>query len=288
MADIHPSRKRKFVEAASGGHGAKKSKKRRSANTGQTGNAKTPKQPDAQADSISALKRRIRDLTRVLSHVDNDPTKKMPQTVRIERERELETCEHELAEKLAQQKESDFKNKIIGRYHHVRFFERRKAERTAKRLRKQLADAEDDGEKARLLQMIHNADVDVNYTIYYPLLRPYVSIFPNPPKVDDNASPAKKETAVIEHADGPKGNLEIWKAVEKAMEDRTLEALRNSREGVTIPGADDPMWQYPRGRKEKKHHLREEREKEKRAQGKSSVPDAMEVDEDSDGGFFET
>ena len=130
MANIHPSRKRKLAESAGGNHEVKKAKKRRPANNNNNNNnsnhqnkhVKKHQQPDAQSESISALKRRIRDLTRLLNHVDSDPTKKMPQTVRIERERELETCEHDLAEKLVQQKESDFRNKIIGKYHRIRFF----------------------------------------------------------------------------------------------------------------------------------------------------------------------
>jgi hypothetical protein len=46
----------------------------------------------------------------------------MPAQVREERERELEACEVELAEKQAAARESEFRNKIIGKYHHIRFF----------------------------------------------------------------------------------------------------------------------------------------------------------------------
>lgn len=68
------------------------------------------------------LKNRIRDLRRLLDHADQDPSSRLPANVRIDRERELEACEHELAEKRAAAKEAEFRNKIIGKYHRVRFF----------------------------------------------------------------------------------------------------------------------------------------------------------------------
>lgn len=78
--------------------------------------------PKEQSNSTSALKNRIRDLRRLLGHLDNDPTSKMPADVRVERERELEACEHDLGEKQAADKEEEFKRKIIGKYHGIRFF----------------------------------------------------------------------------------------------------------------------------------------------------------------------
>jgi hypothetical protein len=41
---------------------------------------------------------------------------------RIERERELEACEHELQEKLDSSREAEYRKKMIGKYHHIRFF----------------------------------------------------------------------------------------------------------------------------------------------------------------------
>lgn len=72
--------------------------------------------------SINALKGRIRDLRRSLAHIDSDPKNRMPQGIRIERERELESCRHELEEKETVKREAKFRNDIIGKYHMVRFF----------------------------------------------------------------------------------------------------------------------------------------------------------------------
>jgi flagellar biosynthesis/type III secretory pathway chaperone len=71
---------------------------------------------------MSEVKSRARDLRRLLEHVDNEPKHKMPANVRIDRERELEACEHELAEKTAAAREAELRNKMIGKYHQVRFF----------------------------------------------------------------------------------------------------------------------------------------------------------------------
>lgn len=75
-----------------------------------------------KSTSIHALKSRIRDLKRLLVHVDHVGDHKMSASTRIERERELEACEHELEEKIESTREAEYKKKMIGKYHQVRFF----------------------------------------------------------------------------------------------------------------------------------------------------------------------
>lgn len=72
--------------------------------------------------SINALKSRIRDLKRLLVHVENVEKHKMSAGARIERERELQSAEHELAEKVNESREAEYRKKMIGKYHQVRFF----------------------------------------------------------------------------------------------------------------------------------------------------------------------
>lgn len=84
------------------------------------------------------------------------------------------------------------------------------------------------------MHSIHNAEVDLNYTLYYPLLKAYVSLYPKQQKEDSKSGDAAPPKG------GPKGDVNMWKTVEKAMEEQTLEELRESREGVTVPGAPDP------------------------------------------------
>lgn len=77
---------------------------------------------DDNARGINALKSRIRDLKRLLAHIDHVPKHKMSAGARQERERELEACEHELAEKQNSSREAEYRKKMIGKYHQVRFF----------------------------------------------------------------------------------------------------------------------------------------------------------------------
>ncbi|KAJ4304767.1 hypothetical protein N0V90_000295 [Kalmusia sp. IMI 367209] len=193
--------------------------------------------------------------------------------IRIERERELESCKHELEEKRTAQREGEFRNKIIGKYHHIRFFERQKATRTVKRLHKQLATLEDETDRAEKLRSIHNAEVDVNYTLYYPLLKPYISLFPKQEKSDSSAE------SRTEFPDGPKGDIDMWKTVEKAMEEQTLEALRESRDGVTIPAP-------PKNNQAQK--VKTDQRKAKKSEDAAKDDEDEDEDEDEDGGFFFT
>lgn len=120
------SQKRKYTERLGEGNNGQDSKKRRpnfkAGGPRRKSNRPQPAQEELHANSINSLKSRIRNLRRLLEHVDNDPKNKMPANVRVERERELETCEHELSEKQAEQREAMFRKKIIGKYHHIRFF----------------------------------------------------------------------------------------------------------------------------------------------------------------------
>ena len=63
--------------------------------------------------TISGVKKRLRDLTRELSH-KND----MPMTLRREKERELDALRIDLEADLRKKA----KNQRISRYHHARFF----------------------------------------------------------------------------------------------------------------------------------------------------------------------
>jgi hypothetical protein len=77
---------------------------------------------DENGRSTNALKSRIRDLKRFLVHMDSVEKHKMSAGARQERERELEACEHELAEKVSASREAEYRKKMIGKYHQVRFF----------------------------------------------------------------------------------------------------------------------------------------------------------------------
>jgi hypothetical protein len=122
------SQKRKHSENAEDASSAPKPFKKRAFTPGQ--NNQQHKQhrrlnlshDDENGRSINVLKSRIRDLKRFMTHMDSVEKHKMSAGARQERERELEACEHELAEKLTTNREEEYKKKMIGKYHQVRFF----------------------------------------------------------------------------------------------------------------------------------------------------------------------
>jgi hypothetical protein len=122
------SQKRKHAETADSSSSAPKPFKKHRAFKPGKGHQKQ-KRPQVSDDierttSTNALKSRIRDLKRLLVHVDNVGDHKMSAGNRVERERELEACEHELKEKIESNREAAYKQKMIGKYHQVRFFGR--------------------------------------------------------------------------------------------------------------------------------------------------------------------
>ena len=259
------SQKRKHADATEPSSSTPKPfKKHRAFKPGQS-HSKPKKRPHVSSDidkstSTHALKSRIRDLRRLLAHVDNVGDHKMSASNRIERERELEACQHELQEKLESTREAEYRKKIIGKYH-------------------------------------HNAEVDVNYSIYYPLLKPYASLYPKSKKSKASDSDDANEEDVDDKAnrdvDGPKGDLDMWKSVEVAMAEGTLDALRNRKE-------DMPAL-VPKKEKKTKEQLQPQRAvkfKEKKVEEKLAAAknrrerralgvQAQEEAEESDGGFFE-
>ncbi|KIW06347.1 uncharacterized protein PV09_02809 [Verruconis gallopava] len=163
---------------------------------------------------ITPLKRRIRSLSRLLS---NNP--KIPADVKISHEREIQSLQHELVNVLLDKE----KHEMIGKYHKVRFFERQRATRRLKKAMKALEACEDAKDRPELERKVHIAQVDVNYPQYYPYMKVYQSLW----KRETTEDGEEQYTANNEQEDGAKGNIEVWRQVEKAMEDGTLEGLKD-------------------------------------------------------------
>ncbi len=145
-------------------------------------------------------------------------------------------------------------SKMITRYHKVRFFERKKAERKAKQLTRQ-RDAmlsakgrgavggiegdpagEEDRVKAErqreeqlkeLGARIREAEVDLNYAIYSPLNAKYISIFPAGPNAQLFLVPTKKQKLLSKEQ----------KAELEALQDTTVGLMR-----LSDKTAKPPMW----------------------------------------------
>ena len=152
------------------------------------------------------------------------------------------------------------------------FKERQKATRAHKRLKKRLdGSSPDTSEYEQLEKEVHDAEIDVNYTIYHPLTEKYQSIFP---RQENSAGGVTAARQLVR--DKPA----MWKVVERCTAEGTLEALREGRVAVGISvGKGTPAPEKNRSKREaKKGHVGSK-------SSKSVAP--QEQDEESDGGFFE-
>lgn len=250
----------------------------------------------AHASSVNAIKKRVRDVTRKLERAED-----LPADVRAEDERALAAYQQELASAQAEKT----RQKMIKKYHMVRFFERQKATRLLKKLRKCLLAAESTEEVETLKAQMHVAEVDLNYTQYCPLSEVYVSLYP-PKASSPNDPDSSKE---VESKPKPP----MWGEVEKCMEDGTLNRLRNrisvgpaqvskslERKPIKAKPQPPPVDMTGMNRRER----RSQREaKDSRTKNKSMAfakneafgalqnatgnENAGQADDDSDGGFFE-
>ncbi|KAG8534215.1 uncharacterized protein KY384_001059 [Bacidia gigantensis] len=175
----------------------------------------------ARTTSINPLKSKIRDLSRVLERSEH-----LPADVRVEKERALAAYKQDLENAL----EGKQKQKMISRYHMVRFFERQKASRNLKKFRIRLKTATPGTSiEANLQQAVRQGEIDLNYTIYYPLNEKYLSLFPrNGGRECSNArsqsSEGDNETFAAKLDRPP-----MWTVVERAMQEGNLEALRDGK-----------------------------------------------------------
>lgn len=183
------------------------------------------------------------------------------------------------------------------------YIERQKATRLLKKLRKRLIEAESTEEVETLKTQMHVAEVDLNYTQYYPLSEPYVSLYP--PK--GKGTTEKEDDETEESQPKPK----MWAEVEKCMENKTLDKLRNKalksatpantsrrlekRSTKVKPQAEvDTTGMNRRERRSLRNAGKEGKAKNKsmgfeknQAFGATLGAQMDEAEDDSDGGFFE-
>ncbi|KAK2068481.1 hypothetical protein P8C59_003115 [Phyllachora maydis] len=151
-------------------------------------------------------------------------------------------------ERIHQHEDKKKRAKMISRYHQVRFFERQKADRLVKKLRKQLIEATNSNEISTLKNELHVAEVDADYARHFPLLERYVSLYPQtisgkeqrPGEAGDGQDGSGKDpedrfdaqgmAEVALHAPRPP----LWATIEKIREEGrgALEKLRDRRTDI--------------------------------------------------------
>ena len=239
-----------------------------------------------KAHPVNELKTQIRSLQRLLRNKDD-----LPANIQIEKERALQTARHELQ----QSQDAEKRNKMIARYHKIRFFDRQKATKRLKRAKKELRACEDEAERAALGKAVDDAEVDLNYALYFPLDEPYISLFPsqkrsehlqdeqeNGQEEDDSLAPGQPSERA--------GDPEMWQLVKKCMAEGTLDSLRHGRlrQKHKDPRAEGRKTDERASRAHKKDDLRQSDRMTngRKSYGKSSISDPDDSAEDG-GGFFE-
>ncbi|KAK7531589.1 uncharacterized protein J3D65DRAFT_671359 [Phyllosticta citribraziliensis] len=236
--------------------------------------------------SLNPLKDKIRDLRRQLSRVGEE----MPANIRVNKERELASKEHELWVAQGERLKQD----LIPKYHKARFFERQKASRFLKKAVRNLNENSDPAAQKELEDQKHIAEVDLHYTLYYPLIRPYTSLYTsrarsNSEKDQDGATKVGGETVRVG------GDETMWKEVETRTSQGTsaLEALRNGLEwreerdvekSITPAAGSAAADSVSKKTKAPTTKKTSGPAKDNKAKKQGEV---VEEDEDSDGGFFE-
>ncbi|KAJ5131020.1 rRNA-processing protein EFG1 [Penicillium bovifimosum] len=260
--------------------------------------------PEKEYPSVNELKKRIRDVKRLLNKAD-----KLSADTRILQERALAGYEQDLADEIARRERSH----LITKYHFVRFLDRKTANKQLNRLtRREKEENLDPKEKARLAEKIHICQVNLNYTIYYPLTEKYISLYPKTngkPDAAGSESETQKKDITSNEAKPP-----MWAIVEKCMEEKTLDLLREGKLNINYKGEKiEPASSgtgAPDTGKEKtkkkehggtkgatqkdKHDKNSSKTEKSRSEGafkkqqKHGAPPVNEEDGDeSDGGFFE-
>ncbi|KAF3769857.1 hypothetical protein M406DRAFT_343886 [Cryphonectria parasitica EP155] len=170
-----------------------------------------------QNQSLNEIKKRARDIERWFARGGD-----MPSDVQRNLELELAHCKRQV-EDLQHKKK---RNEMISKYHKVRFFERQKAERLKKQLRKRLDKATDPQEKALLEEDFHKAEVDWYYTRYFPFMERYIGLYPAGKAKEDSGEDEPIAKRAL-HSERPP----VWKEIEEAMGQgpRALERIQERR-----------------------------------------------------------
>ncbi|GAB7355856.1 hypothetical protein MBLNU459_g6516t1 [Dothideomycetes sp. NU459] len=261
--DVHPSRREQVPEM----------KKRKM-------NPHPNRKLDKKAHPVNPLKSRIRSLERLLKHREN-----LPADVRLNHERELASCKWELEEAEKGRRKQEF----IGKYHMVRFFDRQKATRRLKQVQKKAKDAEGTEDEDVLAEKVHEAQVDLNYTQYYPLDMAYSALFPGKTIKSKKGKEVQEGSAdnEAEKLVEKQGDPDMWKLVEKCMEQGKLDALRNGKLLKGVSSRQDDDMAPTSASKGKKAKEKADKVKAKKAKQVKEQSQQQEEDEESDGGFFE-
>lgn len=248
---------------------------------------KKSKNTKKKPDNMNWVKKRARTIERRFKTGHN-----IPANVQNELERELAHHQQKITE-LADEKK---RKTMIKKYHMVRFFERKKADRLAKQIQSQLNKATHDTETEKLKADLHRAEVDSLYTRYFPFRERYVSLYPVSSlglSVHGGEKPEDASTAAQAlHTDRPP----MWEVIEKASEKgmRALVEIRerklaaNNQSKKPDQPSKDAIPSKNKSTTAKSSEKPDSRSTQKgKGRAKKGEQPPSDHGDDSDGGFFE-
>ncbi len=160
--------------------------------------------------------------------------------------------------------------------------ERKKASRILKQAQKRLSTMfPGTAEYENAQSEVHNAEVNLNYTMYHPLDEKYHSLYP---PSEGHTAEGDGRSGTEKATNGQAARPLLWAVVEQCMQAGTLIALRDGKLGRTIP--DDRVTPVA-AMAERRNHADDERPLQE-GKGKSKTkPVQKDEENESDGGFFE-
>ncbi|KAM3454525.1 hypothetical protein MY3296_002982 [Beauveria thailandica] len=205
-------------------------------NRSQGGNSRqkyTAGRHKAKLGSAEWAKKRTRSIQRMMSRNED-----IPANLRNDMERELAAHKNTILDKTFQRRRSA----MISKYHMVRFFERKKATRLVKQLKRQLEATTDDQERSKLQADLHIAEVDQAYTMHHPHAEMYISLYGTVKKDGGEDETEEKKTAAAKAALAAE-RPPMWKVVESIMVEGpdALRQLRERRSAVGVDEASAPL-----------------------------------------------
>lgn len=159
--------------------------------------------------------------------------------------------------------------------------ERQKATRALKKLRARLPSVQRNSPEHEALEIqIHDAEVDLNYTLFYPLAEKYIGIFPcQERRTAQDAENVSGEDAAQTRQPKPA----MWTVVASCIEKGTLQALRDGKLQIRTVEAKA----LPSTAARTAHPPIRPRQNKIKENGSTVISAAADGEDDSDGGFFE-
>ncbi|KAH3679939.1 hypothetical protein WICMUC_000682 [Wickerhamomyces mucosus] len=156
----------------------------------------------------SKINKKIRDIERLLSKKRDQ----LPSDILVEKERQLAALKTELNNLSEVQKVK----KIAKKYHMVRFFEKKKALRKYKQIKKEydqlIVDVADKKDLKKLRKKLTHHEIDLAYVVNFPKDQKYIALYPtednNLPSNDPNKKKGLQKTENEKNAF--KKQIEKW------------------------------------------------------------------------------